>query len=296
MPLHALGASGVWEVTVPEALPGSLYRFEITNRHTGDKLIKGDPYARGFEHRPGSAAYVVPPSAHAWGDADWLQRRAAWDWQQAPVNIYEVHAGSWMRHPDGTPYLWRELAERLIPYAVRAGLHPPRTAADHRTPARRILGLPDHRLLRADRALRLAGRPARLHRRLPPGRPRRAARLGARPLPAGRLGAGPLRRHRAVRARRPAPGPASPTGARLIFNYGRHEVRNFLLVLGLLVAERVPLRRPARGRGGLDALPRLLAPSRRVAAQPATAAARTSRPSTSCAELKPWCTQRSRAR
>lgn len=119
--LHALGASGVWEVTVPEALPGSLYRFEITNRHTGDKLIKGDPYARGFEHRPGSAAYVVPPSAHAWGDADWLQRRAAWDWQQAPVNIYEVHAGSWMRHPDGTPYLWRELAERLIPYAVQQG-------------------------------------------------------------------------------------------------------------------------------------------------------------------------------
>jgi 1,4-alpha-glucan branching enzyme len=119
--LQPLGESGVWEACVPEAVPGSLYRFEIANRHTGDKLIKCDPYARGFEHRPGSAAYVVPPSTHVWGDGDWLHGRAAWDWQQAPVNIYEVHVGSWMRHPDGQPYLWRELAERLIPYAIEQG-------------------------------------------------------------------------------------------------------------------------------------------------------------------------------
>mgnify|MGYP003454659804 FL=1 len=119
--LHSLGASGVWEATVPAAVPGSLYRFEIINRHSGEKLIKSDPYGRGFELRPGSAAYVVPPSGHTWGDGDWLARRAAWDWQRAPVNIYEVHPGSWMRHPDGKPYLWRELAERLIPYAVAQG-------------------------------------------------------------------------------------------------------------------------------------------------------------------------------
>ena len=119
--LHSLGASGVWEATVPAAVPGSLYRFEIINRHSGEKLIKSDPYGRGFELRPGSAAYVVPPSNHTWGDGDWLARRAAWDWQRAPVNIYEVHPGSWMRHPDGKPYLWRELAERLIPYAVAQG-------------------------------------------------------------------------------------------------------------------------------------------------------------------------------
>ena len=56
----ALGDRASGPATIAEAPPGSLYRFEITNRHTGDKLIKGDPYARGFEHRPGSAAYVVP--------------------------------------------------------------------------------------------------------------------------------------------------------------------------------------------------------------------------------------------
>ena len=120
-PLHSLGLSGVWEATVADAVAGSLYRFAITNRHTGDTQLKADPYARGFELRPGSAAYVVPPSNHAWGDADWLAQRSSWDWQRAPVNIYEVHAGSWMRHPDGTPYLWRELAERLIPYVVAQG-------------------------------------------------------------------------------------------------------------------------------------------------------------------------------
>lgn len=92
--LHALGASGIWEGTVAAARPGSLYRFALVNRHTGEKLIKSDPYGRGFELRPGSAAYVTAPARHAWGDADWLQRRAAWDWQQAPVNIYEVHPGS----------------------------------------------------------------------------------------------------------------------------------------------------------------------------------------------------------
>ena len=120
-PLHPLGASGVWEATVATAGPGHLYRFEVVNRSSGERLVKADPYARGFELRPGSAAWIVAPSGHGWGDGEWLARRAGWDWLHAPVNIYEVHAGSWMRHPDGKPYLWRELAERLIPYAVGQG-------------------------------------------------------------------------------------------------------------------------------------------------------------------------------
>jgi 1,4-alpha-glucan branching enzyme len=121
-PLRDLGASGVWEATVAAAGPGSLYRFEIVNRNTGALLTKSDPYARGFELRPGSAAYVTAASSYAWGDGEWLERRAGWDWLHAPVNIYEVHPGSWLRHPgDNRPYLWRELTERLIPYVVAQG-------------------------------------------------------------------------------------------------------------------------------------------------------------------------------
>lgn len=118
--LRPLGDSGIWEALVPEAAAHHLYRFAIGARD-GGMLIKSDPYARGIELRPGSAAYVVPPSTHVWGDGEWLARRAAWDWLHAPVNIYEVHAGSWLRHADGRPYLWRELAERLIPYALEMG-------------------------------------------------------------------------------------------------------------------------------------------------------------------------------
>jgi 1,4-alpha-glucan branching enzyme len=63
----------------------------------------------------------VAPSGHAWNDADWLARRKDWDWLHAPLAIYEVHAGSWMRHPDGRYYSYGELAERLIPYVRELG-------------------------------------------------------------------------------------------------------------------------------------------------------------------------------
>ncbi len=120
-PMHSLGASGVWEASVADAKPGDLYRFEIVNRATGAVAVKSDPYARGYELRPGSAAYVTAPSAYAWNDAGWLARRADWDWLHSPINIYEIHPGSWMRHVDGRPYRWPELTERLIPYAVEHG-------------------------------------------------------------------------------------------------------------------------------------------------------------------------------
>jgi len=119
--MHRLGSGGLWEGRVAGAGPGSLYRFEITCRDGGARLRKVDPYARGFELRPGSAARVVGPSQHRWQDAEWMARRAAWDWLHAPVNIYELHAGSWMRHADGSPYHWSELAEHLIPYALQQG-------------------------------------------------------------------------------------------------------------------------------------------------------------------------------
>ncbi len=120
-PMRSRGNSGVWELFVPEIRPGMYYKFEIRNRASGQVLVKTDPYARWFERRPGNAPRVCETSAHSWNDAAWLEKRKHWDWLHAPINIYEVHAGSWKRHPDGRFYTWRELSASLIPYARDMG-------------------------------------------------------------------------------------------------------------------------------------------------------------------------------
>jgi len=119
--LQSRGASGVWELFVPDVGPGDLYKLEIRSRHSGAVIVKADPYARDGELRPGTASRVAAASGYAWRDGDWLARRARWDWLHAPVSIYEVHAGSWRRHPDGRLYTYRELAEHLVPYVAEMG-------------------------------------------------------------------------------------------------------------------------------------------------------------------------------
>ena len=114
-PLASLGGSGVWELFMPELPAGSLYRFEIRGRG-GRVMVKNDPYARWHEQRPATACRVPAADAFAWQDGDWLAQRAARDWMRAPMSVYEMHAGSWMRHPDGRFYSYRELAARLVPY------------------------------------------------------------------------------------------------------------------------------------------------------------------------------------
>jgi 1,4-alpha-glucan branching enzyme len=118
--LDSLGASGVWSGFVANAAPGQLYRFEIVSAE-GYLLIKSDPYARECELRPANASRIAAPTDYAWGDAEWLQKRGECDWLHAPMSIYEVHVGSWMRHADGRCHSWPEIAERLIPYAIEQG-------------------------------------------------------------------------------------------------------------------------------------------------------------------------------
>ncbi|OFZ97708.1 MAG: 1,4-alpha-glucan branching enzyme [Betaproteobacteria bacterium RBG_19FT_COMBO_58_11] len=120
-PMRTLGASGVWQLFIPDLAPGCLYKFEIRNRHTGNVFVKTDPYAQAFELRPSTAARVAPLPRHEWSDAAWLERRKALDWLHAPCNIYEMQIGSWRRHPDGRVYSYRELAEHLVPYVKEMG-------------------------------------------------------------------------------------------------------------------------------------------------------------------------------
>jgi 1,4-alpha-glucan branching enzyme len=119
--MRSLGASGVWALFIPGVAEGALYKFELLSRASGELLVKADPYARTTEVRPSTASRVTAPGRHAWRDAPWLERRAASDWLHAPMSIYEVHAGSWRRHPDGRAYTYRELADALVPYVVDMG-------------------------------------------------------------------------------------------------------------------------------------------------------------------------------
>ena len=120
-PMRALGDGGVWQLFIPDLAPGSLYKFEIRNRHSGNVFVKTDPYAQAYEKRPSTAARVVDSQTYAWGDEAWLEQRKQSDWLHAPYNIYEMHIGSWRRHPDGRFYTYRELAQYLVPYVTEMG-------------------------------------------------------------------------------------------------------------------------------------------------------------------------------
>ncbi len=83
--------------------------------------VKIDPYGRAFEYRPGTAGRVPAPASYSWDDAAWMQARRDSDWQHTPMSIYEVHLGSWRRGPNGEFLSYLELAEQLIPYVAAQG-------------------------------------------------------------------------------------------------------------------------------------------------------------------------------
>ena len=120
-PLRVRGGSGVWELFIPGLCAGQHYKFEIRNRQSGAVMIKSDPYGRQFELRPGSASVIAGNSDHAWQDADWMQRRQQADWLHRPLSIYEVHLGSWQRNDQGGFLSYDELAQRLGAYAQEMG-------------------------------------------------------------------------------------------------------------------------------------------------------------------------------
>jgi len=119
-PMRARGDSGVWELFLPEIPFGSLYKFEIRGGD-GNVQTKIDPYAQQFQFRPENACIVTGLSAYRWGDAAWIERRAHSDWQRSPMSVYEVHLGSWQKTADGRFLSYRELAERLCSYVKATG-------------------------------------------------------------------------------------------------------------------------------------------------------------------------------
>jgi 1,4-alpha-glucan branching enzyme len=112
--------NGVWELFIPDLPPGLVYKFEIRARG-GAVFLKSDPYGRRFELRPATASIVEPASGFSWQDEAWLKARADFDWQHQPLSIYEVHLGSWQRGPEGELLNYRELARRLVAHARHFG-------------------------------------------------------------------------------------------------------------------------------------------------------------------------------
>jgi len=118
-PLRRIGGLGLWEIFVPDVPTGARYKFDLVTSW-GESLRKSDPYASFAELRPGQAS-VVFASRHVWRDDAWIASRASRSAQSAPMSIYEVHAGSWRRGEDDRWLTWRELAPLLADHVASLG-------------------------------------------------------------------------------------------------------------------------------------------------------------------------------
>ncbi len=279
--MRSMGSSGIWELFLPDIGPGERYKYEILAAD-GELLLKADPYAQETEVPPKTASVVHQPG-HKWSkdDAAYLRQRRERQPLGEPISIYEVHLGSWRLNSleDNRELTYPELADELSAYVTEMGFthvellpvmaHPfggswGYQVIGYYAPTPRY-GTPDDL-----RASSTAAHPR--HRRDP--------RLGAGALPPRRPRAGPFDGTALYEHADPRRGEHRDWGT-LIFNYGRHEVRNFLISNALFWLRQVPRRRPARRRRGLDALPRLQPPARASGCPTSSAAARTWRPSAS---------------
>lgn len=122
-PMRIRGSSGVWELFISGLEAGGIYKFSIKSAVGGHETVKADPYGFFSEHRPKSASIVYDINKYEWNDDEWVEQRSTTNWSEKPVSIYEVHLGSWMRVPeeDDRVLTYRELAATLIEYVKKMG-------------------------------------------------------------------------------------------------------------------------------------------------------------------------------
>ncbi|HEY6189965.1 MAG TPA: 1,4-alpha-glucan branching protein GlgB [Pyrinomonadaceae bacterium] len=234
--MRSLGVSGVWEIFIPDLGPGELYKYEIRPPR-GLPFLKADPYAFYMESPPATSS-IVHQSSHRFRDRAWIERRAKLDHKRLPLSIYEVHHGSWRRveGEENRPLKYREMAPALARYLQEMGFthveflplkeHPyggswGYQVGNYYAPSSRY-GTPDDFRYLVDY----------LHRRglgvimdwVPAHFPKDAFALG-------RFDGTALYEHLDPRKGE------HPDWGTYIFNYGRNEVRNFLLANALFWAE-----------------------------------------------------------
>ena len=120
-PMRSLGHSGIFELFIPGVAPGALYKYEI-KAQDGSLRLKADPFALAMELPPSTASRVVA-SSHPWQDSEWMKARRQRDPLREPIAIYEVHLGSWARVPEEghRPLTYREIAPRLVDHVTSLG-------------------------------------------------------------------------------------------------------------------------------------------------------------------------------
>ena len=119
-PMHKVDGDSVWELFIPGMKEYDVYKYCVTTR-AGDLVYKADPYAFHAETRPSNGSKVYDLSGFAWHDAAWQTAQKKADVINGPMNIYEMHAGSWKMKEGGKPYNYSELADELIPYIKDMG-------------------------------------------------------------------------------------------------------------------------------------------------------------------------------
>ncbi len=114
-------SGGVWEIFIPGLGVGTAYKYNVRSRFAGYQQLKADPYAFYCEKPPKSASVVWDIGKYEWGDAEWLETRARTEVLKSPVSIYEVHLESWLRGPNGQPLTYAEMAVNLVEYVKQMG-------------------------------------------------------------------------------------------------------------------------------------------------------------------------------
>ena len=119
--MRGLGQSGLWELFIPAVHTGNLYKFEIRNRDDHSIHLKSDPYGQSFELRPSTASIVTKDETHQWQDQSWMDKRKNTDWLHKPMSVYEVHLGSWQLDDNERFLSYIELAHKLADYMEYMG-------------------------------------------------------------------------------------------------------------------------------------------------------------------------------
>lgn len=119
-PMQKVDGDSIWELFIPGVQEYDVYKYCVTTR-AGDLVYKADPYAFHAETRPSNGSKVYDLEGFGWHDEAWMEAQKKADVINGPMNIYEMHAGSWKMKPDGAPYNYSELADQLIPYITEMG-------------------------------------------------------------------------------------------------------------------------------------------------------------------------------